>query len=112
VEIAAKTVGEMFEVEIIEAHHKWKRDKPSGTAKKIVEILCQDGDFADIPIHSLRLGDIPGEHYILFSGEGETLQIIHRAHSRRAFARGVPPALRFLAHAKPGCYSFRQALEK
>ncbi|NQS97737.1 MAG: hypothetical protein HQ591_04725 [candidate division Zixibacteria bacterium] len=109
-ELSAKAVGDDFEVEIMEAHHKWKMDAPSGTARELVRILEKFGAYQKIPTHSLRMGDIVGEHRLIFGGEGETISIVHRAHSRRAFAKGAPAALRFLAKAIPGVYNFRQAL--
>ena len=110
VELAAKAVGDVFEVEIVETHHKWKTDAPSGTASELVKILEEFGDYRKISTHSLRMGDIVGEHRLIFAGEGETITIAHRAHSRLAFAKGAAPALRFLAKAVPGVYTFRQAL--
>lgn len=106
----AKLLGDDFGAEVIETHHKWKKDAPSGTAVDLVKALKDCGIKGDVLTHSLRLGDIIGEHRIVFAGEGESLEIIHRAYSRRAFATGVPPAVRFLAEATPGLYSFQQAL--
>lgn len=110
IELIARVSGGAFEVEIIEAHHKWKQDAPSGTAKKIEEILIDSGAYANVPAHSIRLSDIPGRHTLIFAGEGETLEITHQAFSRRAFARGAAAAIRFLAKAPPGYYSFKDAL--
>jgi 4-hydroxy-tetrahydrodipicolinate reductase len=111
VEQIAKTVGDSFQAELIEAHHKGKKDAPSGTAKEILRILQSQGGFSEVKAHSLRIGDIPGEHRLFLSAEGELLEISHSARNRRAFAKGVPLALRFLAKIhEPGFYSFRQAL--
>lgn len=110
-EVAADTVGDAFQVEIIEAHHRWKEDSPSGTARELSKVLREHGDYGEIPVHSIRMGDITGEHRLIFAAEGEMVEIIHRAASRRAFAKGVPAALKFLADANPGHYSFKQALE-
>ena len=109
-EISARVLAEGFGVEIVEAHHRWKQDAPSGTAKKLAEIIKEQGGFREVPTHSLRMGDITGEHRIIFAGEGETVEIIHRATSRRAFACGVPPALKFLSSAPAGFYNFRDCL--
>ena len=111
VQLSAKTLGEDFQVEIIESHHKWKLDAPSGTAKALANTIRDFGGYAKIPVHSLRMGDITGEHRIFFAGEGECIEITHRASSRLAFAKGVPKAVKFLAQAKPGFYSFRDALK-
>lgn len=109
VELAAAKLAGDFEVEIVETHHKMKKDAPSGTAKNIVGIIKNAG-IPDVSAHSLRMGDITGEHQVIFGGAGESIQIIHRAQSRRAFASGVIPAARFLAQAAPGCYSFSDSL--
>ncbi len=109
VEDSAEIAQGCFEAEVIEAHHKWKLDAPSGTAKRILELL-QKGGYGEVPVHSLRLSDIPGRHTLIFAGEGETLEITHQAASRRAFARGAPAALKFLAGAGVGYYTFRDAI--
>lgn len=109
-QLSAKTLGGDFQVEIVELHHKWKLDAPSGTAKALANTIEESGGYSKIPVHSIRMGDITGEHRIIFAGEGETIEITHRASSRLAFAKGVPKAIKFLAQAKPGYYSFRDAL--
>ncbi len=110
-----------YDVEIIEAHHKHKADAPSGTAVKasqiIAEVLGRDiNDVAvygregivgertseEIGIHAIRGGDIVGDHTVLFAGDGERLEIIHRAHSRQAFANGVIKAIRYVLDADRG----------
>lgn len=95
-----------FDVEIIEAHHKTKRDAPSGTAKNLAEIIksCRDKN-DEVKIHSIRAGDIVGEHIVMFIGKGERLELIHRATNRNAFATGVIYAIRFLVKQKPGLYT-------
>ncbi|MBC8204555.1 4-hydroxy-tetrahydrodipicolinate reductase [bacterium] len=113
--LAARTaylLGEDFGAEIVEMHHKWKKDAPSGTAKELLKLLKDHGIKGEVPTHYIRLGDIVGEHRIIFACEGETIEIIHRAHSRKAFAQGVPLALKFLAEAEPGLHSFQKAVEK
>ena len=106
---AARKLQGDFEVEVVETHHRMKKDAPSGTAKAILQVLNNTG-IPGVPAHSLRMGDVTGEHRVIFGGEGESIEIIHRAQSRRAFAKGVIPAVKFLAQAGPGCYSFRDAL--
>jgi len=110
-EVASRVLKNDFDAEIVETHHKWKKDAPSGTAKALKKIIKDISFVPDVSTHSLRMGDITGEHRIIFAGEGETLEITHKATSRRAFARGVPIALRFLSKAKNGLYSFRDGLE-
>ena len=108
--MAASALKAEYEAEIVETHHKWKIDAPSGTAAELKKILTEKGRYKDPPTHSLRIGDFVGEHRVIFGGEGETITIIHRAQSRKAFAKGVPAALRFLAEASAGAYYFRDAL--
>ncbi|AXV37021.1 MAG: 4-hydroxy-tetrahydrodipicolinate reductase [Methanobacterium sp. BRmetb2] len=110
-----------YDVEIIEAHHKYKADAPSGTAVRASEIIAQqlDRDVNDvgvygrsgmvgarkpeeIGVHAVRGGDIVGDHLVLFAGDGERLEIVHRAHSRQAFVSGVIKALRFIKDADSG----------
>ena len=80
----AKMLGPDYNVEIVEAHHKAKKDSPSGTAKKIAEVITQVTK-KDIPMHSIRLGDIFGDHQIVFCGNSERIEIKHQAHSRDLF---------------------------
>jgi len=123
---AAKTIPGSFDVEIIETHHKNKKDAPSGTAKKLLsEIVKVRGgkpvyeresvnaprSEGEIGVLSLRAGDIVGEHTVIFAGPGERLEFTHRAHSRRGFAEGALAAARFLIKAKPGMYEMKDALE-
>jgi len=100
-----------FDIEIIEAHHKMKRDAPSGTAKKLVEIIKDARDKKqEIKVHSIRAGDIVGEHTVMFISNGERLELTHRATSRSAFASGVIKAIRFIANQKPGYYSMEDVM--
>ncbi|MEM2299653.1 MAG: 4-hydroxy-tetrahydrodipicolinate reductase [Candidatus Hadarchaeales archaeon] len=113
---AAKLLGKEYSVEIIEIHHKEKRDAPSGTALRIAEILSKEmgglriivGRTSEekregIYIHSLRIGDVTGEHTVIFAGQGERLEITHKAHGRETFAAGVLRAVRFAyKHRKMG----------
>lgn len=124
---AAKDIPVNFDVEIIETHHKNKKDAPSGTAKKLLsEIVKVRGgkpvyeresvnaprSEGEIGVVSLRAGDIVGEHTVVFAGPGERLEFTHRAHSRRVFAEGALAAARFLAKAKPGLYGMKDVLGK
>lgn len=121
-----RVIPEGFDVEVIEAHHRGKKDAPSGTAAKLVRILSQARDISDvvhgregivgarpssqIGVHAVRAGDIVGEHTLLFVGDGERFEVTHRAHSRRTFAAGVMLAVRFIAKAKPGLYDMMDVL--
>ncbi|MCX7784676.1 MAG: 4-hydroxy-tetrahydrodipicolinate reductase [candidate division WOR-3 bacterium] len=91
-----------FDIVIVESHHKMKRDAPSGTAKNLAEIIRKtDSKNQEVKIHSIRAGDIVGEHTVMFTGKGERLELVHRATNRNAFASGVLKAIRFLVRQKP-----------
>ncbi|BBE30859.1 4-hydroxy-tetrahydrodipicolinate reductase [Tepiditoga spiralis] len=95
------------DIEIIETHHRFKKDKPSGTAKMIKNELNKN-----INISSLRIGNIPGDHKIIFGTLGETIGISHRALSRRAFAEGVLKSALFLKKvSKSKIYTFSEVME-
>jgi 4-hydroxy-tetrahydrodipicolinate reductase len=125
----AKILGDDYDVEIIEAHHRFKRDAPSGTAlamgRAIAEALNRDlanvavsgrkgivGERTkqEIALLSVRAGDIVGDHAVVFGGIGERLEFIHRAHSRETFAHGALRAAQWLAKQKPGLYGMRDVL--
>jgi 4-hydroxy-tetrahydrodipicolinate reductase len=95
-----------WDVEIEEIHHRFKKDKPSGTAKMIQDIF----EGKEINISSLRLGNIPGDHTIHFGGLGEVLTIKHHAISRRTFAEGILKAAEFVIQQKPGFYNFSDVI--
>jgi 4-hydroxy-tetrahydrodipicolinate reductase len=126
---AAQMLGEDYDVEIIEAHHRFKKDAPSGTAlalgRAVAQALDRDLDTVgingrkgmggertknEIGLLSVRAGDIVGEHTVIFGGIGERLEFIHRAHSRDTFARGAIRAALWLAKQKPGLYGMRDVL--
>lgn len=105
-----KRLGPDYSIEIIEAHHRAKRDAPSGTAKKMAKILA-DATGREIPIHAIRLGDIIGDHTIIFAGNSERIEIKHQAHSRDLFALGALKAAKWvLSQTRPGLYSMQDVL--
>ena len=125
----ARILGDDFDVEVIEAHHRMKKDAPSGTAMKIGQVLAQAlnrnfeqvGTFArkgiigerkrtEIGMQTIRAGDIVGEHTVIFGGTGERLEVIHRAHSRDNFARGAIRAVGWIVKQKPGLYDMQDVL--
>lgn len=109
----AERLGLAYDVEIVEAHHRMKKDAPSGTAKRLAELIAQArGQTADrVPVHAIRAGDIVGDHTVIFSTPGERLELTHRAHSRATFAAGALAAARFLAsRRRAGLYSMRDVL--
>ncbi len=103
----ARRLDENYDVEIIEIHHKFKKDAPSGTAKKLAEIVAEarDKKIDDISVHSLRGGDVVGEHKVIFVTEGERIELVHKAHSRDAFAGGALEVMRFIAGKEKGVYT-------
>jgi 4-hydroxy-tetrahydrodipicolinate reductase len=125
----AKVLGDGYDVEIVEAHHRLKKDAPSGTAIKLGQVIAhaldreldQVGVYsrhgiigprtdAEIGIQTVRAGDIVGEHTVLFGGLGERLEIIHRAHSRDNFARGAVRAAQWIVTQPPGLYDMQDVL--
>ncbi len=112
---AVNMLGPGYDVEIIEIHHRSKRDAPSGTARKLAEFLLAARNreittAGQVPIHSLRAGDVVGDHTVIFAGRGERLEFTHRAASREAFGSGVIAAICFVFGAKPGFYSMSDVL--
>jgi 4-hydroxy-tetrahydrodipicolinate reductase len=126
---AARTLGDDYDVEVIEAHHRHKKDAPSGTAIRLAEALADALDrnleenavyerkgiigerpAKEIGIQTLRGGDIVGEHTIMFAGIGERLELTHRASSRQTFARGAVRAAQWLEDKAPGLYDMQDVL--
>jgi len=105
----AKRLGLDYSIEIVEAHHKFKKDAPSGTAKKLAQVLT-DAAKKDIPIHSIRLGDIVGDHTVIFCGNSERIEIKHQAHSRDLFALGALKAAKWIYNKPAGLYSMQDVL--
>ena len=106
---AAELLGADFRSEIIETHHKMKKDAPSGTAKTLAEML-KTAQKLEIPIESIREGDVVGEHTVIFSGPAERLELTHRAGSREIFARGALRAAGWIIGRPPGLYSMQDVL--
>ena len=106
----AKQLGPDYSIEIIEAHHKAKKDLPSGTAKKMVQVINQVTK-KDVPAHSIRLGDIVGDHTVIFCGNSERIEIKHQAHSRDLFAVGALKAAKWIFGKPVGLYSMQDVLK-
>ncbi|MCB2210676.1 4-hydroxy-tetrahydrodipicolinate reductase [bacterium] len=104
---AAKALKD-YDIGIHDVHHRHKLDQPSGTAKKIYEMLLAVG--AESQTTSQRIGEVVGEHHVIFAAEGETLELVHRATSRSALARGVAPAVRFMKGKTSGAYTMADVL--
>ena len=106
----AKRLGPDYSVEIVEAHHQAKKDAPSGTANKLAEVISQVTK-KNVPIHSVRLGDIFGDHEIIFCGNSERIQIKHQAHSRDLFVVGALKAAKWIFGKPAGLYSMQDVLK-
>lgn len=106
---AAELLGSDFSPEIVETHHKMKKDAPSGTAKTLAETL-KTVRRSEIPIQSIREGDVVGEHTVIFEGPGERLELTHRAGDRGIFALGALRAAKWIINKPPGLYSMQDVL--
>ena len=123
---AARALGDTADIEIVERHHHFKKDAPSGTALRLAEIaaaatgithyahgregIVGERSRAEIGLHALRTGDNPGEHTVVFGLMGECLELSHRALNRDGFARGALDAARFLAGKPPRAYTMTDLL--
>jgi len=105
----ARRLGPDYSIEIVEAHHEAKKDAPSGTAKKFSQILV-DTTGKEVPTHAIRLGDIVGEHTIIFCGNSERIEIKHQAHTRDLFASGALKAAKWIMGKPVGLYSMQDVL--
>ena len=125
----ARALGDEYDVEITEIHHRFKKDAPSGTAQWMAEVVAEalGRDLGKVGVHgrhglpgerttkeigvfSLRSGDVVGEHTVSFGTLGERIELTHRAHSRDTFGRGALRAARFVAGRAPGLYSMNDVL--
>lgn len=126
---AAEILGPDFDLEIVEMHHRLKKDAPSGTAKSLAEILADvrklqlekaarhgrvgivgERTAAEIGIHSVRGGDVVGDHTVIFANAGERLELTHKASSRDTFANGALRAALWVVKQKPGIYDMQDVL--
>ncbi len=128
-QLAAPALGDDYDIEIIEAHHRHKVDAPSGTALRMGEVVAESlgrnlddcavygrqghtgpRDSRTIGFETIRAGDIVGEHTVMFSGAGERVEITHRASSRMSFARGAMRAAAWVAGQGPGLFDMQDVL--
>jgi len=126
---AAEILGPGFDLEVVEMHHRLKKDAPSGTATTLLEILADvrkvqleqalrhgrkgitgERTSSEIGIHALRGGDVVGDHTVMFSGKGERVELIHKASSRETFANGALRAAQWVVGRKPGIYDMQDVL--
>ncbi len=127
---AAKTLGDEYDIEIIEAHHRHKIDAPSGTALRMGEVVAEslgrdlkdcavygrqgvtgERDKKTIGFETIRAGDIVGDHTVMFAGTGERVEITHKASSRMTFASGAMRAASWLSAKKNGLYDMQDVLD-
>lgn len=103
-QVAARVL-KRYEARVSETHHRLKKDSPSGTALRIAEAVMEGrGRRDEVPIASQRLGDVVGDHTLALSGPGESIELVHRAHTRDVFARGALEAALWVSRKKPGIY--------
>jgi 4-hydroxy-tetrahydrodipicolinate reductase len=127
--VATSVLKDGFDVEVIEKHHRKKKDSPSGTAARLVEVVAdvqkkevskvvrhgRQGDVGErtsdeIGVHAIRGGDFVGEHTVIFAGDGEVIEVTHKAGSRDIFARGALIAAQWVEKASPGIYDMQDVL--
>ncbi|MEM7180021.1 MAG: 4-hydroxy-tetrahydrodipicolinate reductase [Spirochaetota bacterium] len=128
-EIAAKALGDSFDVEVLDIHHKHKKDAPSGTAQKLKEVLLnslqrseeqviygREGDYPDgrikneIAVHTMRAGEVIGEHTVFFTSPEERIEIAHKAQDRKTFAVGAVKAAEFVVKQNKGLFDMFDVL--
>lgn len=126
---AAEILGPDFDLEVVEMHHRLKKDAPSGTAKTLAEILASvrkeqldqvirhgreglvgERTALEIGMHSVRGGDVVGDHTVIFAGIGERVELTHKASSRETFAKGALRAAVWAVQQKPGLYDMQDVL--
>jgi len=126
---AAESLGPGYDCEIVELHHRLKQDAPSGTARRLAEIvaaarrqpaarvvrhgrvgLLGERPAEEIGVHALRGGDVVGEHTVLFAAPGERVELTHKAANRETFARGALRAAAWVVHQPPGLYDMQDVL--
>jgi 4-hydroxy-tetrahydrodipicolinate reductase len=126
---AAQILGADFDLEVMEMHHRLKKDAPSGTARRLAEILAEvrglsyesdvrhgragmtgERSAAEIGLHALRGGDVVGDHTVVFANVGERVELIHKASSRETFAKGALRAVKWARSQPPGLYDMQDVL--
>lgn len=126
---AAEILGPDYDLEVVEMHHRFKKDAPSGTAKSLAQILADvrkqqlekvirygregivgERTSTEIGMHSLRGGDVVGDHTVIFSNIGERVELTHKASSRDTFANGALRAAQWITGQKPGIYDMQNVL--
>jgi 4-hydroxy-tetrahydrodipicolinate reductase len=125
---AATVLGDEYDAEVVEMHHRFKQDAPSGTATRLLEIILAARDLdpralrhgrhglvgarspKEVGVHALRGGDVVGDHTVIFAGPGERLELTHRASDRAIFAQGALRAAHWVVGQPPGVYDMQDVL--
>lgn len=125
---AAGILGSDYDAEVVEMHHRFKKDAPSGTAARLLEIILEERKLSasalrhgregitgertstEVGIHALRGGDVVGDHTVMFAALGERLELTHKASDRGIFARGALRAAQWVVNQKPGVYDMQDVL--
>ena len=125
---AASVLGADYDAEVVEMHHRFKKDAPSGTAARLLEIILEERKLAadalrhgrsgitgerqptEVGVHALRGGDVVGEHTVMFAALGERVELTHKATDRAIFARGAVRAAHWVVQQKPGVYDMQDVL--
>ncbi len=125
---AASVLGSDYDAEVVEMHHRFKKDAPSGTAARLLEIILEERKLGaealrhgregitgertptEVGIHALRGGDVVGDHTVMFAALGERLELTHKASDRGIFARGALRAARWVVGQQPGVYDMQDVL--
>ncbi len=125
---AASVLGADYDIEVVEMHHRFKKDAPSGTAARLLEIILEERKLSakalrhgregitgerqptEVGVHALRGGDVVGDHTVMFAGLGERIELTHKAGDRAIFARGALRAAQWVVTQKPGVYDMQDVL--
>jgi 4-hydroxy-tetrahydrodipicolinate reductase len=125
---ATAVLGADYDAEVVEMHHRFKKDAPSGTAARLLEIILEERKLTadalrhgrkgitgerqptEVGIHALRGGDVVGDHTVIFAALGERVELTHKASDRGIFARGALRAAQWVVHQKPGVYDMQDVL--
>lgn len=125
---AASVLGSDYDAEVVEMHHRFKKDAPSGTAARLLEIILEERKLTqealrhgregitggrtstEVGVHALRGGDVVGDHTVMFAALGERIELTHRASDRAIFARGALRAAQWVVGQKPGVYDMQDVL--
>jgi 4-hydroxy-tetrahydrodipicolinate reductase len=125
---ASAVLGADYDAEVVEMHHRFKKDAPSGTAARLLEIILEERKLTaealrhgrsgitgertptEVGVHALRGGDVVGEHTVMFAALGERIELTHKASDRGIFARGAVRAAHWVVNQKPGVYDMQDVL--